>query len=201
MEALSLLLDSVVLDSHISGFIVGSKTLAPLTVSHILFTDDTLIFCDALPSQIGKLREILSSFEAVSGLHINMAKSKLVLIGKLLNMVELVGLLGCRQSSLLMTYLGLPLGAKFKDRAIWNPILEKIERRLASWKRLYLSKGGKATLLKSTLSTLLTYYLSLFLIRVDIANCIEKLQQDFLWGSLMSPLNSIWLSGLMFVAL
>ena len=50
MEALSLLLDSVVLDSHISGFIVGSKTHASLTVFHILFTDDTLIFCDALPS-------------------------------------------------------------------------------------------------------------------------------------------------------
>ena len=90
-----------------------------------------------------------------------MAKSELVPVGDVLNMDELVAILGCRQSSLPMTYLGLPLGAKFKDRAIWNPILEKMERRLASWKRLYLSKGGKVTLLKSTLSTLLTYdYLS-----------------------------------------
>ena len=85
-----------------------------------------------------------------------MAKSELVPVGDVLNMDELVAILGCRQSSLPMTYLGLPLGAKFKDRAIWNPILEKMERRLASWKRLYLSKGGKVTLLKSTLSTLLT---------------------------------------------
>ena len=90
-------------------------------------------------------------------------------------MDELVAILGCRQSSLPMTYLGLPLGAKFKDRAIWNPILEKMERRLASWKRLYLSKGGKVTLLKSTLSTLLTYDLSLFPILVDVANRIENL--------------------------
>ena len=50
----------------------------------------------------------------MSGLHINMAKSKLVLIGKLLNMVELVGLLGCRQSSLPMTYMGLPLGLNLR---------------------------------------------------------------------------------------
>ena len=42
-------------------------------------------------------------------------------------MGELVALLGCRQSSLPMTYLGLLLGAKFKDKAIWNPILEKKE--------------------------------------------------------------------------
>ena len=104
-----------------------------------------------------------------------MAKSELVPVGDVLNMDELVAILGCRQSSLPMTYLGLPLGAKFKDRAIWNPILEKMERRLASWKRLYLSKGGKVTLLKSTLSTLLTYDLSLFPILVDVANRIENL--------------------------
>ena len=78
------------------------------------------------------MQGILSSFEVVSGLHINLAKSELVLVGEVSNMGELVALLGCRQSSLPMTYLGLPLGAKFKDRAIWNSILEKIERRLSS---------------------------------------------------------------------
>ena len=61
----------------------------------------------------------------MSGLHINLAKSELVLVGNVLNMGELVALLGCRQASLPMNYLGLPLGAKFKDRAIWNSILEK----------------------------------------------------------------------------
>ena len=63
----------------------------------------------------------------MSGLHINLVKSELVPVGEVLNMGELVALLGCRQSSLPMTYLGLPLGAKLKDRAILNPILEKIE--------------------------------------------------------------------------
>ena len=109
---------------------------------------------------------------------------KLVPVGDVLNMGELVALIGCRQSSLPMTYLGLLLEAKFKNRAIWNPILENMERRLASWKRLYLSKCGKLTLLKSPLLTLPTYYLSLFPIPVDIANRIEKLQQDFLWGGI-----------------
>ena len=68
--------------------------------------------------------------------------------------------------------------------SIWNPILEKMERRLEGWKHLYLSKGGRVTLIKSTLSNLPTYFLSLFPIPASVANRIERLQWNFLWGSL-----------------
>ena len=64
-------------------------------MTHLLFADDTLIFCDASASQVEYLREILASFEAVSGLHINLAKSELVPIGEVTNMGKLVALLGC----------------------------------------------------------------------------------------------------------
>ena len=57
-----------------------------------------------------------------------------------------------------------------------------MERKLAGWKSLYLSKGGRLTLLKSTLSSLLMYYLSLFTIPAGVAHRIEKIYQNFLWG-------------------
>ena len=78
------------------------------------------------------MRDILSLFEAVSGLKINLAKLELFPVGEVSNTDELVVLLGCRQSLQPMKYLGLPLSATFKERTIWNPILEKLERRLTS---------------------------------------------------------------------
>ena len=117
----------------------------------LLFADDTLIFCDANIDHMLILRMVLIWFEAVSSLKVNLGKSELVAVGAVPNMDLLVAVLGCKQGSLPMKYLGLPLGAKFKDKLIWNPIVEKMERKLASWKRLYLSKGGRVTLIKNTL--------------------------------------------------
>ena len=86
------------------------------------------------------LRTVLIWFEAVSGLKVNLGKSELVAVGAIPNMDLLMAILGCKQGFLPMKYLGLPLGAKFKDKSIWNQILEKVERKLASWEKLYLFK-------------------------------------------------------------
>jgi hypothetical protein len=71
--------------------------------------------------------------------------------------------------------VGLPLGAPYRDLSIWNKVIEKMESKLAGWKQMYLSKGGRLTLIKSTLSNILTYYLSLFQIPRKVAKRIEKI--------------------------
>ncbi|XP_075645845.1 uncharacterized protein LOC142617023 [Castanea sativa] len=113
MEALGRMLDKVVHDGHMSGFSVGRVEGRSLVVSHLLFAEDTLIFCGADLDQVLFLHMIFIWFEVVSGLKINLGKSELV-----------------------------PVGAKFKDKAIWNLILEKIERRLAGWNHLPIASGG-----------------------------------------------------------
>ena len=131
MEAVSRMLDKAIHEGHLSSFNVGVSTGRSLMVSHLLFADDTLIFCDTNIDQMLILHMVLIWFEAVSSLKVNLGKSELVAMGAVHNMDLLVAVLGCKQGSLPMKYLGLPLGAKFKDKSILNPILEKMERKLA----------------------------------------------------------------------
>ena len=98
----------------------------------------------------------------MTGLKVNALKSEMVPIGEVSNVHVLAEILGCRIGSLPMTFLGMPLGVSHKSPTVWNPILEKIERELAGWKKMYLSKGGRLMLLKSTLSSLPTYFFSFY---------------------------------------
>jgi hypothetical protein len=128
-----------------------------------------------MPAQLLYLRSLFLLFEAASGLKVNLAKSTLILVGNVEHVDLLACILGSGVATLPVKYLGLPLGPSFKAKHIWDGVIEKIEHRLASWKRLYLSKGGRVTLIKSTLANLSTYYLSLFPLPVSVAKRIEKL--------------------------
>ena len=184
MEALSRMLDKATEGVFISNFSVGNSNRNILTISHLLFADDTLIMCGVELDQLWYLRSVSIWFQVVFTLKINLSKSELVPVGSVPNVTALASILGCRVSALPLMYLGLPLRASFKKKTIWNAVVEKVEKRLAGWKRIYLSKGGRLTLIKSTLSSLPSYYLSLFPLPMSVARRIEKLQRDFLWGEM-----------------
>ena len=74
------MLDVAASTGQFSGFSVGSMAGPSVMVSHLLFANDMLIFCDADLSQIANLRAIFARFEKVLGLRINLGKSELVLL-------------------------------------------------------------------------------------------------------------------------
>ena len=110
-----------------SDFRVDGKRGRGECVSHLLFADDTILFCDAKVEQVLHVRLLLLCFQAVTSLKVNVAKSEMVPIGEVNNVQALAEILGCRVGALPMTYLGMPLGAPHKSPSIWNPILEKFE--------------------------------------------------------------------------
>lgn len=163
---------------------MGKAIDGSITLSHILFADDTLIFCNVDHKRIQVLRVVLLCFEVELGLKMNLGKSKMVTVEELWNIICLANLLGCKFASLPWKYLRLLLGASFIAKTIWDGVVEKIERRLVGWKRLYLSKGGRIIFIKNTLSNLSTYYLSLYPLPIGVANLIEQLFRSFFWGGL-----------------
>lgn len=162
----------------ISGFKVGSREVS---VSHLQFANDTMIFCDANIRQLGYLRCIHRRFEAVSGLKINIVKSEIFQVGENCDMESLAWILGCNIGTLPALYLGLPLRANYKSKVLWEPVLERISSRLESWKTHLLSKGGRLTLIKATLAAMLNYFLSLFMIPASIAHKMEAMFTKFVW--------------------
>ena len=72
MEAIGKMLDKVAREGCLSSFSVGVSVGRSLMVSHLLFADDTLIFCDANIDQMLILHMVLIWFEAMSGLKVNL---------------------------------------------------------------------------------------------------------------------------------
>ena len=93
------------------------------------------------------------------------------------NVEELASELGCKIGSLPTFYLGFPLGAKHKAFGVWDSIEEGFRKRLASWKIQYISKGGRVTLIRGTLSSLPIYYLSLFRMPQKVCARLESIQR------------------------
>lgn len=77
----------------------------------------------------------------------------------------------------------MPLGARCNSIKVWDSLIEKFRRRLAVWKRIYLSKGGRLVLLKSTLSSIPVYLMSLFIMPIAVVHELKKIIKRFLWGT------------------
>ena len=102
-----------------------------MQISHLLFADDTLVFCKDEKDQMVYLNWIIVWFEAFSGLKINLEKSSILPVGRVENLEELAEEHGCISRFLPATYLGLPLRAKHNSTIVWDGVEERFKKRLA----------------------------------------------------------------------
>ena len=126
----------VVSGGSLNGFLFNNSRGETMVISHLLFVDDTPIICDAYSTHLHYLRCVLIWFEPILGLRIILGNSKIGPKGEIVHVEKLASNLGCH----VLKYLGLPLGAHFKARHIWDSIQERMHKKLVGWKKLYLSK-------------------------------------------------------------
>ncbi|RVW34286.1 putative ribonuclease H protein [Vitis vinifera] len=182
MEVFSSMMRRAISGGYLSGWKVSGGRGEGMHISHLLFADDTLVFCEESSDEMTYLSWLLMWFEACSGLRINLEKSEMIPVGRVLNIDGLALELGCKVGGIPSSYLGMPLGAAFNSVAVWDGVEERFRRRLAMWRRQYISKGGRLTLIRSTMSSMPIYLMSLFHLPRKVRLRLEKIQRDFLWG-------------------
>ncbi|GJR32202.1 RNA-directed DNA polymerase, eukaryota [Tanacetum coccineum] len=174
-DPLSLFLFILVMESlHISfsrviasGLFKGVNINNSLTLSHLFYAD---------------------------GLKINLHKSKLMGFGVNKDDVDSVAtLVGCSTFYPPFHYLGVNVGASMSRLNSWKEVTAKISSRLSKWKLKTLSIGGRLTLLKSVLTAILIYHMSLYKVPVGILNDMESIRRNFFNGIEKSERKMVWI--------
>ncbi|KAL4283563.1 hypothetical protein GQ457_16G029270 [Hibiscus cannabinus] len=192
-ESLNQMLSKAVRNGLFSGFVVGRGSNS-VEITHLQFADDLMIFCDASLVQVHNIKRVLRVFELASGLQLNLKKCRIFGI----NIPDSVtsdwaAVVGCDVGHFPAEYLGLPLGPKRNSIALWDPVVAKFSTRLASWKANSLSFGGRLVLLKSVLSSLPIYYLSILQLPSSVYKKLQSLMSNFLWGSSSEKRKIHWM--------
>ena len=179
-EGLAGLVRQALKTNLLSGVKIGSKEVE---VSFLQFTDDTLFFREESWSNVIIMKAILRGFELASGLKINFHKSKLAGINVHNQSLGCyLKTLNCAQMSHPFKYLGLEVGGNPRKKSFWEPVLNKLKARLSVWKGRYLSLAGRTCVIKSILTTIPLFYLSVFKAPESVYKSIISIQRKFLWG-------------------
>lgn len=101
-------------------------------------------------------------------------------------------LLNCKTMEVSFVYLGMPVGANPRKKALWEPLIKRLEKKLASLKSKTISFGGKICLLRSVLSSIPLFYLSFFKLPKGVSLLCKKIQKSFLWGGPSGERKVAW---------
>ncbi|KAL5715982.1 hypothetical protein ACHQM5_017730 [Ranunculus cassubicifolius] len=114
-------LTQLILKAQEEGLIEGWQTKqGGMRVPILQYADDTLIMMEGGKENALNLKAVVQWFSALSGLEINFNKSVMYEVNEVADWEEIMEEWECKKGELPDTYLGLPLGARYKSRAVWD---------------------------------------------------------------------------------
>ncbi|XP_077222164.1 uncharacterized protein LOC143856008 [Tasmannia lanceolata] len=159
-----------------------------LTINHVMYADDVMIFISPDMESVAGIKECLQSFKLIAGLDVNFQKSEAYLSGISAQIKDQICSSLCiKEGSLPIKYLGLPLITKRLSSHDCQPLLTKIRSRLGMWNNKKLSRAGRIELIKAVLSSSQIYWSATYNIPMGILIEIENLFRNFLWRGSDQP--------------
>ncbi|RVW26534.1 hypothetical protein CK203_103812 [Vitis vinifera] len=144
-----------------------------------------------------RLKSVLLVFGHISGLKVNFDKSNIYGINVEQNRLSrLAELLDCKALGWPILYMGLPLGGNPKACGFWDPMIERISRRLDGWQKAYLSFGGRITLIQSCLTHMPVTSSPCLRFSPQWHKKLRDCKEIFLWSRVGEGKRIIWLAGM-----
>nr|GEU73526.1 RNA-directed DNA polymerase, eukaryota, reverse transcriptase zinc-binding domain protein [Tanacetum cinerariifolium] len=158
------------------------------------FTHDDAVFVGQWSeANINSVVYVLECFNLVSGLRINMRKSKIMGMHVNSDKVNMVAKqLRCLVLKAPFIYLGSTVGGTMSNANAWSDVVDRVRNRLSKWKMKTLSIGGRLTLLKSVLGSMPIFHMSMFKVPIGVLISLEKLRSQFFNGYDSSCRKASW---------
>lgn len=156
--------------------IKGLKFSKDLSVNHLLFTDDSLIFTRATIEDCSNLKIIFYCYVVASGQIFNYEKSSIFFSGNVQPAhIELIkNLFQLQVVSKHERYLGLPFMVGRKKLSFFNNIKLRVLNKISNWQSKMFSRGGKEVLIKAVAQAILAYAMSVFRLPMELCEDIQK---------------------------
>ncbi|KAM0886337.1 hypothetical protein ACQ4PT_029742 [Festuca glaucescens] len=147
-----------------------------------LYADDAGIFVGPEVADMQVVCAILHAFGDATGLRTNLAKSEAFPIACTEEqIVAALAVFPAKRGNFPCTYLGLPLHHSRLKAVHFQPLIDKIGKRLAGWWGKHFTRAGRVILCRSVLSSMVLYHLAVFKLPVWVLRRIEKIMRSFLW--------------------